>query len=304
MRASRRGDDDNWHWKYLHSTCSANHCGSSVWHYPQENKNRIFVICLVCSFGQLMHNWILIDSSSVLSMEHLQLSAKVNLAGNIRKRRNKCRGKSLAAHVILWHPSRPTISKQEAITISSTFTARPLSSLFYSCLLSFLFCFSSTVSHFHSIFIVLLPLWALLSFPWLTIAVDASIHPPLYALMNVDLSEDCNPIVWDFICTCDYRRCASVLMFVCMFVQPHRGDLMHPDGSGGERGIQRRLCYGIMEDVSFVSLIIGLYRCLSLPHKHLLLVSFLSHKHTHSHIHLYPLPSLPLWEASLNTLSA
>lgn len=130
----------------------------SVSHYPQGNKNlRITVICQVCSFRQLTNYWILIDSSFVLTMEHLQLSAEVDPTGNIRKRSYKCRGKSLA--VILWHPSRPTISKQEAITISSTFIARPLplSLLFMSPF--FFVLFSSSISHFHSIFITLLHPW-------------------------------------------------------------------------------------------------------------------------------------------------
>lgn len=108
-------------------------------------KKRIFKICYVCYFRQLTRYWILIDLPTVPSVEQLQLSPKVSQAGNSSKRENKCRGKRLAAHVVHWHTCRPTISKQEAITISSIFTAwsPPLSFIH----VFLLFCFVSP-SHF------------------------------------------------------------------------------------------------------------------------------------------------------------
>lgn len=164
-------------------------------------------------------------------------------------------------------------------------------SLIYSCFLSFLSCFCSSISHFYSIFITL---WVLLPIPWLTIVVEASALLPLYK--NVHLSKEYNPT-----CVC---FCKCVLMFVCLYVQPRQGDLTHPDGRRGECGVTQRCYYGIMEEVSLVSHIIGLYRCLYLSHKHTPLTGPL-HTHTHTrtrgrtHTHLYPFPPL----SSLTTLS-
>lgn len=117
----------------------------------------------------------------------------------ISGRGERSAGKSLAAHVILWHPpGQPLASKRQ-----SPFHQRSLHglspSLFYSCLLPFYFCFSSSISHFHSNFITPLALWARLSFPWLTVVVvpDTSIHLPLCALMNVDSSEE-----YKILCLC------------------------------------------------------------------------------------------------------
>lgn len=64
------------------------------------------------------------------------------------------------------------------------------SSLFYSCLPFFWFCFRSSISHFHSVFITCLPLWALLTFPWLRRMGETAIHTSLNVLMNVDFSEE------------------------------------------------------------------------------------------------------------------
>lgn len=43
-----------------------------------------------------------------------------------------------------------------------------------------------------------------------------------------------------------------------MYGEPRQGDLLHPDGCGGERGVQQQGCCGIMDDVSLISLITGL----------------------------------------------
>lgn len=152
-------------------------------------------------------------------MERLQLSPKSNLTDNIRKRRDKCSAKSLAVHAIRTQPSRPTISKQEAITISSTFTARPLPPLFYSYRLSFYLFFPSP-------FLILILFSSLFSFPWFTMVVDASIHQPLYVLMNVDLREECNTRVKDLWVCEVHLRCVSLqaCFDVCvMYTEPCQG---------------------------------------------------------------------------------
>lgn len=121
---------------------------------------------------------------------------KASLVIFILRRENRgegCGGKSLAVDVIHRDSSRPTISKQEAITISSAFSARPfcLSLLFISPL--FLFCSSRLISHFYSRSVTLLCLCGLFPLPWFTLVLDTSIAPPPSALMNVDPSEECHP---------------------------------------------------------------------------------------------------------------
>lgn len=146
--------------------------------------------------------------SSCLDRENFQLSAEENVADKVEKRKDKCRRKSLAA--IAWHPSRPTISEREAITISSTFTARALPLSFYLCLLSFQLFFLqlSFLFCFHH-------LWrALLSSLRLTVVVDMSPHQPLYELMNADLSEEYKPTGNACMCV---RVCACAGVCVRVF---------------------------------------------------------------------------------------
>lgn len=81
--------------------------------------------------------------SSSPNGEDFLLLAEENVADNVEERKDKCRGKSLAAFVR--HPSRPTISEREAITISSTFTARPLPLSFFIYVFFLFSCFSPTL---------------------------------------------------------------------------------------------------------------------------------------------------------------
>lgn len=105
-----------------------------------------------------------------------------------------------------------------------------------------------------------LPLWAPLSFPlvwlwWWT-------HPFICLCMHwwmLIWGKNTAPVWKIFLCVwCEYE-CA--LMFVWHVCRAARGDLLHPDGGRGERDVR---CYGIMEDISLISLIIGL----SLSHAH------------------------------------
>lgn len=141
-------------------------------------------------------------------------------------------------------------------------TAYPPSLLFISSF--FLLVFSFSISHFDSVFIAVLRLGALLSFPWFTIVVDASIHQPLYVLMNVDLREECNTRVKDLWVCEVHLRCVSLqaCFDVCvMYTEPCQGQPLHSDGDGEECGVQQGCCYGIIEDVSLVSLIIQQVCC-------------------------------------------
>lgn len=98
------------------------------------------------------------------------------------------------------------------------------------------------------------------------------------------------------LCKILYARATTTGVCVCLWVcadvcVPSQGDLVHPDGSRGECGAQQRRCYGIMEDVSLVSLITGLHRCLSLSHKHTPLTGVFPLTQTHTHTPVsFPFP--------------
>lgn len=103
--------------------------------------------------------------------------------------------------------------------------------------------------------------------------------------MNVDLREECNTRVKDLWVCEVHLRCVSlqVCFDVCvMYTEPCQGDPLHSDGGGEECGVQQGCCYGIIEDVSLVSLIIQQVCCwLSLAHKiHTSYRSLSSHTNT------------------------
>lgn len=92
---------------------------------------------------------------------------------------------------------------------------------------------------------------------------------------------------------CDYHRWVCLLVCWCLCAATSgRPDGLDPDGSRGERGVLQRRCYGIMEDVSLVSLITGLYHGLSPLHTSYTPLSFHTNTHTHTYTCILSLPSL------------
>ncbi len=229
-------------------------------------------------------------------MEDLQLSAKVNLTGNIRKRRKKCGGKSLAAHVILWHPSRPTISKQEAITISSTFTARPLS-------LSLLF-----MSSFFFVLFFLLHFSFSFYFHQSSLSLSSSLLPSVDSgggCINSSASVCADECWFEWriqphcVRFCMHVRlpqvCVCVSASVCWCLCATSG---RPDAPPWQRRRVWRPAAPLLWDNGGCIIRFSQYRSPSLSFSltHLLPISFLSHTHTHTHTHTYTcilsLPSL------------
>lgn len=197
--------------------------------------------------------------------------------GELRRGGNKCTGKHLAAHAVHRHTCRPTISRQEAITIPSIFTAWPppsLSLLFMSPFFSVLF--------FPSQFLIFMPrhhrrspsLSSSLSRPlpaW-QLGVDASVPLPPRELINecirVRNTHLDPPPPSCGICP----LCVDgflLFFFFCAYMCSHLGVTWCSLMAGrGDRAIRQDVCLRIMENLTLISLIIGFYGYLYIRHKH------------------------------------
>lgn len=172
-------------------------------------------------------------------------------------------------HVSFWLPSRPTISEQEAITISSMLATRSLSLFFYSCLLFFVgVSLPLPFSYrFHHCF----PSWSSSLLPFCRLW--RWMHPLISRCMCWWM------LIW-----------VKNTNLVCL-----RGNRELKGATSGWPAAPWWRCRrawgpvsifcGIMDDVSFVSCILGVTQ-------------------TDAYIRWSPVPSLPPREASLKSLSA
>lgn len=151
----------------------------------------------------------------------------------------------------------------------------PPPSLFYSCLLSFLCCFSVSISHFHAMPPPLFSHSEPLGLTWLAVMVDTSVPVTPRELVNECIqarSTQLLPaIMWDL----------SIVRwwgFSCTYMWSHLDVTWCSLMAGrGERGIQQHVSFRIMENLTLISLIIGFYGCLYVRHKH-------KRSHTDTHV--------------------